>query len=350
MPASPDEEARLAAARRRIDQVPMAVLRGGVTGERDVSLRSGAAVLAALGETRGRQAARLIDVEIDEAGTFLVDGRRGSAEDALAAVPRDALWFLALHGGAGEDGRVQAWLELAGRPYTGSGPAASALCMDKRVARLVCAEAGLVIAPAAFVQAGVPRPSRLAALGDGPLYVKPNHGGSSVLTFRVDGRGRELDQAIEAVLTSGDDVLVEQGVVGLEATCGVLGSRGGRLRTLPVVEIEPRAGRFFDYEEKYQQQGARETCPPVQLSPAVIESIERAARAAFTALGCEGYARIDFLVRESDQTPVFLEANTLPGMTPRSLLPLAASVAGLSFEALCVELSVRALAHWTERA
>jgi D-alanine-D-alanine ligase len=348
-----------------------AVVYGGRSGERGVSLDSGRAMLSALGGALpgaqpGSPAAfeRLEAVEIDERGRWLVRGAALSPERALVELEGIEVFVLALHGGEGENGVLQGLLEASGRAYTGSGVAASALCMDKVHARALAGSQGLAVARAHCVHAAAWRDEReselrvLAALSaEGGLVVKPRRGGSSVAMALAN----ELPQAcaaVERVLALGDDALVEQRVSGREISCPVIGNAHGALRALPVIEIEPADGRFFDYEQKYSAQGARESCPPRSVPP------ERAARAAALALrmhraaGCGGASRSDFIVppavagraAHEQPEPVFLETNTLPGMTERSLLPRAAEVAGRSMRELCLELVELALEAARQRA
>jgi len=330
---------------------PVVVLFGGTSGERDVSLSSGRAVLEALdgdprlGELRG--------VEIVEDGRWDIDGVRLVAPNAVQALPDDALYLLALHGCPGEDGRMQAFLELCERRYTGAGPMASSTCMDKRRAREAVAAAQVRVSPARLVArepfADDPAPdlAAIVALGPGPWFVKPNCGGSSLGVTRASDE-KELRRGLEAALEVEPDALVELGQDGVEVTCGVIGNRGEAPVLLPVVEILPRGGGFFDYSEKYDEDGARELCPPEHLSPEAAARVQARALTAYRATGCEGYARIDF-ISGGEAEPVFLEANTLPGFTPRSILPRAAEATGVDFADLCLELCARALARF-ERA
>jgi len=224
--------------------------------------------------------------------------------------------------------------------------------MDKRRARQAVEAVGLVVAAGRFVsrEEWAQRPdgvlTALHALGAGPWFVKPNVGGSSVNLVRIE-QGHELAGAVEGVLAGGEDVLVEAGQEGLEVTAGIVGNRGQEPVLLPIIEILPGESAFFDYREKYSEDGAREVCPPQQLSQPSAARIQERALSAYRALGCEGYARIDFIVPGAgvtgDVEPVFLEANTLPGFTARSLLPLAAAATGVDFRGLCLELCVRAL-------
>lgn len=326
----------------------VAVLRGGRSSEREVSLRSGAAVSAALRDALdGAGPARVLDVEITATGAWLFEGEEHAPEEALTRIPQPCVFFLALHGGEGEDGTLQGFLAAAGRAHTGSGVAGSALCMCKSWTRSVLAEAGLRVAAGRTVDAaqwtqdasGVLE--TLRALSSTGWAVKPDRGGSSVATFVLDDASA-LRGSVEAVLATGDRALVEARVRGIECTVGVLGNRGGSVRALMPVEIVPKDGKFFDYEEKYSAAGASEHCPPIAIDAATCRRLQTLAERAHGAAGCEGYSRVDFIV-PADGGPVVLEINTLPGMTARSLLPLAAAHAGLSFRALCLRLVELAL-------
>jgi len=336
-------------------EVPVVVLMGGRSPEREVSLASGRAVLEALESARaaGEGPAAVIPVEIGRDGRWSVGGLPSPTLAALGALPPEAIYFLALHGGEGEDGTVQALLAQCGRAHTGSGVAASALCMDKHAARLVLAAAGLAIAPGRLVTAREWAGGRagvldaLAPLGGEGWFVKPRRGGSS-LGMHLVLAAADLPAALEDVL-AGDDALVEARVPGTEATCAVLGNRDDELRALTPVEIVPRTRAFFDYVEKYDdERGALELCPPRSLSARTCERLRVLAVRAHAAAGCDGYSRADFIVPaaeggEGQGEPVFLEVNTLPGLTRRSLSPRAAAVEGLDFPHLCLEIVHRAL-------
>lgn len=324
------------------------VLMGGVSSEREVSLRSGAAIAAALRQNDdGRGPARVVEIEIRADATWWIAGEAHSAEEVMERTTRDAVWFLGLHGGAGEDGTIQGLLAALGRRHTGSTVGSSALCMSKRWTRDVLAAAGITVAPGLVIQPLDWKNrrddvlARAAALGTNGYAIKPDRGGSSVATFLVRDRG-ELADKIGRVLATGDLALVEARVVGAEATCAVLGNARGSLRALTPVEIVPKDGRFFDYEEKYSASGAAEHCPPRGITPATCARMQELAARAFVAAGCDGYARIDFMIPRDERgvegEPVALEINTLPGMTDRSLLPLAAREAGLDFRDLCLEI------------
>ena len=352
------------AAWASIPDTTVVVLSGGSSSERDVSVRSGAAVAGALrtdGELRGPKRVRAVEIRADGKWTFA--GAEAEALDAHAMIERlgpDAVYFLALHGGQGEDGTIQGLLRACGLRHTGAGVYASALCMNKSATKDVLRRAGVVVARGVEIDRYAWNHERQALLGacvelsSTGWCVKPNSGGSSVATSledSVDG----LAAAIERVLATGDRALVEARVVGVETSCGVMGDPSGAVLALMPIEIVPKDGRFFDYEEKYSAQGASEHCPPLTVPPAVCADIRRYAERAFRAVTCGSYARIDFMVPRAPQesgdrqwgTPVALEINTLPGMTERSLLPQEAAHAGLSFRDLCLLLLALS---WTEHA
>lgn len=300
-------------------------------------------MIAALSVADGRGPKRVERVEIER------DGRWSSAEGSFP--PREALarlstidaCFLGLHGGLGEDGHVQGFLELSGLFYTGSGLRGAALSMDKWAARLLVAQKGIAVPSAVLIRredfdAGeIDDVVQLVESSAAGVCVKPRSGGSSVDTTRARSWS-EVEPAAVKILEGGEEVLVESWTEGIELTCAVLGNRGERLRTLPPVEIRPHAGRFFDYEEKYSSSGARELCPPESVDPAICSRVRELALAAHRELSCDGYSRTDFIVPGETAEPVFLETNALPGLTPRSLLPLAAASAGMDFRSLCLEI------------
>jgi D-alanine-D-alanine ligase len=172
------------------------------------------------------------------------------------------------------------------------------------------------------------------AFGERGWFVKPRSGGSSVATWSVPAEG-DLAEALRAVARTGDDVLVEEALSGVVCSCGVLEGPGSPPLALPAIEIQPAAGHFFDYRQKYASDGAREVCPPQSLTPEAHARVQRDALTLFRVSGCRGYARIDFIVA-ADGTPVLLEANTLPGLTARSLLPQEAAAVGMDYRSLCL--------------
>ena len=291
----------------------VAVLYGGISAEREVSLASGRQVIAALG------AAGFAVTPVE------VGGDLGAVIAALTPAP-DVV-FNALHGRFGEDGAIQGVLEWLGIPYTHSGVLASALAMDKEAARRVFAAANLPIAAGRVVSradlaAGDPLPA--------PYVVKPLAEGSSVgVTIITQGDNRRAE--IAANWRFGLRALVEEFIPGREITVGVLGERA-----LTVTEILPAAG-FYDYQAKYAAGGSRHVLPAA-IHPAAFEAALTTALAAHRALGCRGASRADFRYDDTAGEPgrlVLLEVNTQPGLTATSLLPEQAACMGMDFPALC---------------
>lgn len=335
----------------------LAVLRGGSTGEREVSLTTGAAVGKALAE-RGH---RVLDVQLAADGASWRCGEAsGSPLELFAGCLSEVdVFWIALHGGDGEGGALQGLFETLGLVHTGSGVAASALCMDKLASLRFLGQEGLRTAAHVLFLERPYRESEEAARGlldharslpgaEHGLSIKPRRGGSSVATFLLgpdELAGPALAAAIEAVFDVGDDALVEARVVGVEVTCPVLDGPDGVPVALQPVEICPKPGRFFDYDEKYSEGGADEFCPPRSIDSGTIELVQKLALRAHVSSGCRGYSRTDFIIPQADQdpTPVVLEVNTLPGMTPRSLFPLSASQAGLDFGELCERIAAAAI-------
>lgn len=285
------------------------VLMGGLSAERDVSLKSGAAVHQAL-LSRGYDA-----VAIDM-GRDLPESLRREGVEAV---------FIALHGRYGEDGCVQGLLELLQIPYTGSGVLASALAMHKLYSKQAFAAAGILTAPFRHFRRG--EEVRLGELGFGlPLVVKPAQEGSSVGVSIVKTEA-ELTAALELAWRYDDGILVEQYIKGQEVQVGILDDQ-----PIGAIEIVPK-NEFYDFEAKYTD-GMAEHIFPARLAPQLYARAQQVGLAAHRALGCSGYSRVDLLVTEAGDCYV-LEVNTLPGMTALSLLPeIAAKGAGLTFEEL----------------
>ena len=317
----------------------IAVLRGGTSAERDVSLRSGQQALDALGDDA-------IDVVIEADGRWTVAGEsglsRGASFDRL--VERADVAFIALHGPFGEDGTVQGLLEALGLPYTGSGVAASGLAMDKVRSKAIYRDVGLPTAPEVVVTVGRFE-GRQEALADEieavvglPCVVKPACDGSS-FGVSLPADRKALLSSLEPMVASGRTVLVERRLQGVELTCGVLEYDDGP-RPLPVTEIAPTDGyTFFDYEAKYTP-GATDEVTPARISDTLRDEVQRLAIEAHVALGCRDMSRTDFIAE--NERPLLLETNTIPGLTANSLLPQAAEAAGLSFEGLVRHLVARA--------
>jgi D-alanine-D-alanine ligase len=293
------------------------VLFGGRSAEREVSIMSGTGVLAAL-KSCG----------IDAHG--FDPAERTLAE--LAAEKFDRV-FIALHGRYGEDGSLQGALEQLGIPYTGSGVMACAVGMDKIATKKIWLNQGLPTPRYAVLDADTDLAQVAATLGL-PLIVKPPHEGSTIGITKVNQAG-ELKAAYELAAGFDEEVLAEEFVTGRELTVTVLG-RGKGARALPIVEIVAPQGNY-DYQNKYFTDDTQYFCP-AQLDAAATAEIQRIAVEAFNALGCEGWGRVDVLVRASDNRPFLLEANASPGMTSHSLVPMSARAVGLSYEDLCVEI------------
>ena len=302
------------------------LLKGGDSSEREVSLSSGARVAAALRD-RGH-----IVHEADPSGdAFAV---------LAAAQAVDVVW-MALHGGAGEDGTIQAMFDLAGVTYTGSGHLASALAMDKDLAKIVFRAAGVPTADWWMARAAGPldwqapdyAARAVAALGL-PLVVKPSKQGSTVGLSIVKAT-EALDAAVREAFKYDDEVMLEAFVPGRELTVGILGDW-----VMPVGEIIPKR-EIYDYECKYTA-GMAEELFPAPLPPTIRDEAQRLARVAYAALKLSGCARIDFRLHP-DGGLYCLEANTLPGMTGTSLVPQAAQADGISFPELCERIALDAL-------
>jgi len=316
---------------------------GGDTAERDVSIASGLRIAQAL-RSRGHSVTSLdtavgvLDHDTEEAllasgvGTAppaldtLAELSRQSLSPALGSLPavRDAeVVFLALHGGKGEDGTLQALLDLCGVRYTGTGPLGSALAMDKDLSKRLFRDAG--VGTADWLMAPVSIAEVEARLGL-PVIVKPSKQGSTVgLTLVRDAA--DYDRAVAEAFRYDDEVMVEAFIRGRELTVGVLGDE-----PLPIGEIIPKH-ELYDYECKYTT-GMADEVFPADLDPTVASMVQDQALRAFRVLKLRGYGRIDF--RLSDSGSCFcLEANTLPGMTALSLIPQAAAAAGIPFPELC---------------
>jgi D-alanine-D-alanine ligase len=290
----------------------VAVLLGGRSAEREVSLRSGGMVLAAL-RTAGVDA-------------HPFDPRDRGLE-ALIGERFDRV-FIALHGRYGEDGTMQGALELLGIPYTGSGVLASALAMDKWRTKLVWQAAGVPTPRYELLSAGTDFAAVAGRLGL-PIMVKPANEGSSIGMTKVK-RAADLDEAYALAANHDPLVIAEQFIDGVELTGGILGREA-----LPLIRLEtPRD--FYDYDAKYVADDTRYILP-CGLPEAAERAIREAGLRAFDTLGCRGWGRVDLMLDRAGQ-PHFLEVNTSPGMTDHSLVPMAARHAGISFEALCVRI------------
>jgi D-alanine-D-alanine ligase len=288
------------------------VLFGGRSAEREVSLKSGSMVLAAL-QRKGVDA-------------HAFDPRDHGLDELFRA--RFDRVFIALHGRYGEDGTLQGALELAGIPYTGSGVLASALAMDKWRTKLVWQAAGVPTPRYELLSADDDFAAVARRLGL-PIMVKPANEGSSIGMSKVR-RAEALEEAYALAANYDPLVIAEQFIDGPELTAGVLGRDA-----LPLIRLEtPRD--FYDYEAKYVADDTRYICP-CGLPADAERAIQRAVVRAFDVLGCRGWGRVDLMLDRAG-SPYFLEVNTSPGMTDHSLVPMAARAAGLSFDDLCVRI------------
>jgi len=297
------------------------VLFGGRSAEREVSKMSGNGVVQAL-QSQG------VDAHLFD------PAERSLAE--LAAEKFDRV-FIALHGRYGEDGTLQGALEQLGIPYTGPGVMASAIAMDKVMSKRVWQSAGLPTPRFLVLDSETSSREELRQVPDVlglPLMLKAPHEGSTIGISKVVGYS-DMNDGFALCAKYDEVVLAEEFIAGRELTVPVLGA-GRNARALPIVEIRAPDGNY-DYQHKYFTDDTKYLCP-APLDDALTQRIQSLAVQAFNAIGCEGWARVDFMLRASDDAPFLLEINTSPGMTSHSLVPMSAKQAGLSYEELCVEI------------
>lgn len=349
----------------RVEDMNIVVLAGGISSERDVSLSSGATIYRALKEKghkvilldvylgyewRSGESAERIDTvfdsrrdwagdlggvavknpDISQIKALRPDGDKNFfGPNVLAICQKADVVFMALHGADGENGKVQACFDLMGITYTGTDYVSSAICMDKGISKEL------------FAAHEIPTPAGIRfkkgqdkkAL-DFPCVVKACCGGSSV-GVSIAMTEQDYEQALKEAFQYDEEVIVEQYIEGREFSVGVMDGRA-----LPVIEIAPVEG-FYDYKNKYQPGSAVETCP-ADLPPEKTEELQKYAEKAFAALRLKSYARMDFRMNRAGE--IFcLEANTLPGMTPTSLLPQEAAAIGISYGELCEKILEAAL-------
>ena len=296
----------------------VAVLMGGSSAERPVSLMSGQGVLEAL---RGQG----VDAHaFDPSERDLSDLKREGFERC----------FIALHGRHGEDGTMQGALEMLGIPYTGSGVMASAIAMDKVMTKRLWQSAGLPVPRGVVLHRGALAVDHLPDELGLPLIVKSAREGSSFGVTRVTEPG-QLAAAVALAAQYDSAVVCEECIVGEEVTCAVLGE-GAAARSLPVIRIQAPGGNY-DFEHKYHSDDTRYLCPS-GLPEAEETNIQQLVVQAYRVLGCRGWGRADIMIRARDRQPFLLEMNTSPGMTSHSLVPKSAQAVGLSYEALCLRL------------
>ncbi len=307
-------------------KLTLALIAGGISSEREVSLNSGNQVYEALDKEK-------YDIRRYDPKTDL--NRLVADADQIDAA------LIILHGPYGEDGTVQGLLDLLDIPYQGSGVLGSALAMNKLVSKQLYEKAGLPVPPYVVVHKGSQGEADSIEQRLGlPLVVKPVAAGSSIGMSIVQNTP-DLPPALDRAFEHNDTVIVEAYIKGTELTCGVLGNDS--LEALPVIEIIPDAEHdFFDYEAKYTAGITREICP-ARISDTLTETAQTYAKMAHQALYCEGYSRTDIMLKETEM--FILETNTIPGMTKTSLLPQAAEAAGYPFSVLLdrlIELGIEA--------
>ncbi|MFL6694456.1 MAG: D-alanine--D-alanine ligase [Ramlibacter sp.] len=299
----------------------VAVLMGGKSAEREVSLMSGAGVLKAL------QAKGVNAHAFDPAQRDLVELKRKGFKRC----------FIALHGRFGEDGTVQGALELLGIPYTGSGVMASSVSIDKVMTKRIWIAEGIPTPKYQLLRRGVYTREIVRAVPDDlglPLIVKPAREGSSIGVAKVEGYS-QMQDAVDAAAALDSDVLCEQFVSGDEVTCPVLGT-GDEARALPVIRIVAPEGNY-DYQNKYFTDDTHYLVP-CGLPEGEEAAIQELVLKAYRVLGCRGWGRIDVMIDAKTRQPSLLEINTSPGMTGHSLVPMSARAAGISYEDLCLQL------------
>ncbi len=299
----------------------VAVLMGGHSAEREVSLMSGGGVLQAL-RSRGVDA-----YAFDPAERDLSELKREGFEHC----------FIALHGRFGEDGTVQGALELLGIPYTGSGVMASAIAIDKVMTKRVWLAEGLPTPKYQLLRRGRYTREQVLKVPDDlglPIIVKPAREGSSIGVAKVQGYS-EMVAAVEASSLLDADVLCEQFIAGDEVTCPVMGA-GDTARALPVIRIVAPEGNY-DYQHKYFTDDTKYVVP-CGLPAGEEEAIQEIVLKAYQVLGCRGWGRLDVMIDAATRLPYLLEINTSPGMTSHSLVPMSARAAGVSYEDLCLQL------------
>lgn len=293
---------------------------GGPSAERDVSLNTGAAILAALQESGydavgiDLEPARFVE-QLSEAGTQIV--------------------FNAVHGKYGEDGILQGALELLGIPYTGSGVLSSAMAMDKGITKRMFLSAGIPTPRSLlYTKADMTRDlvAEIASEFNIPVVVKSSSQGSSIGVVIVE-KSSDLSEAVQQAFQYSEHILVEEFIKGRELTVAVWGNN--KPEALPIIEIVPHSGRY-DYHSKYTK-GATQYIVPAQLSADICCQVQKVALDAFAILGCCGIARVDIML-DNNNNPFVLEVNTIPGMTATSLVPKAAAAAGILFPELCERL------------
>lgn len=286
------------------------VIMGGISSEREISLRTGQEMINHLDRSRYE----VVPIVIEQRADLIAQVQQAGIDIAL----------LALHGQYGEDGTVQGALETLGIPYTGSGVPASSLCVNKQLSKMLLKAAG-VHTPAGLCWQGMDDydPQMVKRLGY-PVIVKPNTGGSSIGIQLVQNE-KELLPAVQEACSLDQAILIEPYIKGTELTCSIVDGE-----VLPIIGIRSAHSEWFDYKAKYEAGGAEEKV--IQLPPVIEQRVRKAALASYRLLQCKVYARVDMILCQD--MPYVLEVNTLPGMTTNSLLPKSAAAAGITFTQL----------------
>ncbi|AOR24428.1 D-alanine--D-alanine ligase [Clostridium taeniosporum] len=284
------------------------VIMGGISSEREISLKSGKSIVDSINKDKYE----VVPIVIDE------------KEDIINKVKGIDFALLALHGQFGEDGTVQSVLQTLGIPYSGCGPLSSSMCMDKDISKCILKASNIRTAPWINLRRNDEINYQEIEKMGYPVVVKPTHGGSSVATFIIKDE-KDIKNAVKEAFEWDSEVIIEKFIKGDEITCPVFLDK-----MLPVVAIKPKA-EFFDFTAKYSDGGSDEFV--IELPKKLHEEVKEMALATYKVLKCEVYARVDMIVTE-DKVPYILEVNTLPGMTPNSLIPKSAAGLDISFSEL----------------
>jgi len=334
-------------------KLSVAVLMGGKSPEYEVSLVSGREVVRYLDRKKyevlpiviSRTGKRWQMISSDKLltlpdplrlkGTIWEIIKKGEAETTeLSQIEKQAdIVFIAMHGPNGEDGSVQGMLELAGLKYTGPGVLASALGMDKLMFRKILKAEKIPVPKFVAFRKDDSLKIVFEKLGNPPYFIKPHNQGSSVGASIVKKKNG-LSKALKLAFEYGDLALVDEYIVGKEITCGIIGN--DKPIALPLIEIRPLKGEFFNYESKYTESGAEEIVP-ARISINLTKKVQDIAVKVYRAIGCKGFSRVDFILK-NNRYPIVLEINTIPGLTPMSLLPKAAKAAGYSYSQLLYKI------------
>ncbi|GEL76135.1 D-alanine--D-alanine ligase family protein [Tenuibacillus multivorans] len=307
----------------------IAVLYGGTSKEREVSLSSGKGIIQALSK-RGHD---VVDIDFNPK----------DLEDVMEKIKTVDLVFIGLHGKQGEDGTVQGLLDLMGVPYVGSGVLASSLAMDKTKAKQIFYMNGIPIAKGNTYGKHESQENIVEDINQQfslPIVIKPNQEGST-LGLTIVSDESQVKPAVELAFEHDFEILVEEYVKGREMTCAVIGKRGQE-QSLPIIEIIPKS-EYYDYESKYSAGGSEHICP-AKIDETLTTKIQDYAVKAHQILGCETYSRVDFILKDNGD-PIILEVNTLPGMTPTSLYPDAAKAVDMNYEEMLeqfIQLTIKA--------